>query len=109
MDRAEGRAIPPHSAFSEGQRDGWDARSARAGGLETRVPAPARPPAGGTALRGGARVWAEQTLRARPVGCDAESGEDAELMCGWSSKGEKLLFNQPALESAVRPEDSSQA
>lgn len=42
-------------------------------------------------------------------GCDAESDEDAELMCRRSSKGEKLLFNQPALESAVRPEDSTQA
>ena len=47
-------------------------------------------------------MWAEQTLRARPVGCDAESDEDAELMCRRSSEGEKLLFNQPALESAVQ-------
>lgn len=68
VDRAEGRAIPPHSAFSEGQRDGWDARNTRAGGLETRVLAPACPPAGGTALWGGAGVWAEQTLCARAVG-----------------------------------------
>lgn len=44
-----------------------------------------------------------------PVQCDAESDEDAEVMCRRASKGEKLLFHQPALESAVRPKDSSQA
>ena len=66
VDGAEGRAIPPHSAFSEGRRDGWDAQNARPGGLETRVPAPALAPAGGTALQGSAGVWTEQTLCVRP-------------------------------------------
>lgn len=51
------RAGPSHhTAFSEGRRDGWDAQNAWPGGLETRVPAP----------QGGAGVWTEQTVRARP-------------------------------------------
>ena len=39
VDRAEGRAIPPHSAFSGGQRDGWDSAAGRRWGVGRADPA----------------------------------------------------------------------